>query len=133
MEPADGLIVIQERLDLEDVGRLVSGPSRALRPRRRLHERGGRLPRPAEGVLRPLYPFRDSGRRFYAHVALGNDAPPAIREEAWTILDRLEIRADGASSPFDLRALATLSNLLARRPPDCGRPSRRRAAPIRAA
>ena len=36
-------------------------------------------------------PFRDSGRRFYAYIAFGSETPPAIRTQAWTILDRLEI------------------------------------------
>jgi hypothetical protein len=38
-------------------------------------------------------PFRAAGRRFYAYVAFGRETPPAIRAEAWAILDRLEIES----------------------------------------
>jgi hypothetical protein len=40
-----------------------------------------------------IIPFSDSGRRFYAYVALGTETPDAVVAQAWTILDRLEIGA----------------------------------------
>jgi hypothetical protein len=97
MEPADGLIVIQERLDLED-GSAASYPGRPehFGPDDGYTSEAVDCLDQRKAFLDRYIPFRDSGRRFYAHVALGNDAPPAIREEAWAILDRLEIRADGA-------------------------------------
>jgi hypothetical protein len=40
-------------------------------------------------------PFSDSGRRFYAYVGFGADTPPAIRTQAWAILDGLEFEPAG--------------------------------------
>jgi hypothetical protein len=45
----------------------------------------------AKAFFDRFIPFRDAGRRFYAYVAFGSEAPPTIREQAWTILDRLEV------------------------------------------
>ncbi len=95
MTPADSVIVIEERVgDPEDgSGTLADYPER---PEHFGPDDGYRseavdcLDEP-KAFFDRFIPFRDSGRRFYAYIALGSDVPPAVREEAWTILDRLEI------------------------------------------
>jgi hypothetical protein len=72
-------------------GRGLSEATRTVRSGHRLSQRGGPLPRPAQGVFDRYIPFSDSGRRFYAYVALGAKTPPEVSAEAWTILDRLEV------------------------------------------
>jgi hypothetical protein len=48
-------------------------------------------------------PFSDAGRRFYALLVLGRDAPASIRAEAFAILDRIrfdpKVKPDWDSSP----------------------------------
>jgi hypothetical protein len=39
-------------------------------------------------------PFQDSGRGFYLFVAIGKDAPPELREEAWAVADSLAFDPD---------------------------------------
>jgi hypothetical protein len=39
-------------------------------------------------------PFRDSGRAFYLFVAIGNEATPELREEAWAVADSLSFGKD---------------------------------------
>jgi hypothetical protein len=39
-------------------------------------------------------PFRDSERAFYLFVAIGNEATPELREEAWTVADSLVFDPD---------------------------------------
>ena len=99
MKPTDALIVIEERT----VAREGWVATRMDYPKRPLHfgpndgyssEAGDCLGQPKASLDR-IIPFRDSGRRFYAYIALGDDVPPTIREEAWAILDRLEIGPGG--------------------------------------
>lgn len=94
MGPTDAVVVLEERL--EDFG---EGSPSAGFPERPLHfgpddgytsEAFDCLDRPKAFSDR-LISFSDSSRRFHAYVAFGNEAPPATREEAWAILDRLEI------------------------------------------
>jgi hypothetical protein len=95
MSPADGLIVLEERLlDGEDGSGTFEGY-----PERPEHfGPGSGYPSEAVDCLdRPkaffdrFIAFRDSDRRFYAYVALGRQVTPGIRDQAWAILDRLEI------------------------------------------
>jgi hypothetical protein len=95
MDPADGLIVIEERLgDSEDGSDTFEGYPE--RPEHFGPNHGYRseavdcLDQPKTFFDR-FIPFRDSGRRFYAYIALGSEVSPAVRDEAWTILDSLEI------------------------------------------
>lgn len=99
MKPTDALIVIEERT----VFREGWVATRTDYPKRPLHfgptdgyssEAGDCLDQP-KAFFDRIIPFRDSGRRFYAYIALGDDVSPAIREEAWAILDRLEIGPGG--------------------------------------
>ena len=94
MGAGDGLVVIEERLAK------FEGSSPSDYPPRPGHfgsddgystEASDCLDRPKEFFDR-LIPFREAGRRFYAYVAFGPEAPPAVRMEAWTILDRLVIQ-----------------------------------------
>jgi hypothetical protein len=39
-------------------------------------------------------PFQDSGRAFYLFVAVGNEATPELREEAWAVADSLTFDPD---------------------------------------
>ena len=94
MGPADAFVVVEERL-----GEFDGRPESAGYPERPQHfgpddgytsEAVDCLDRPKEFFDR-FIPFRDSGRRFYAYVAFGNEASSATREEAWAILDSLDI------------------------------------------
>jgi hypothetical protein len=93
MGPTDALVVLEERLAHFEAGTPSDYPARPER-----FGSGDSYPSEAVDCLdRPkeffdrFIPFRDSGRRFYAYVAFGTETPPAIRAEAWSILDRLEI------------------------------------------
>jgi hypothetical protein len=95
MSPADGLLVLEERLLDDEDG---SGTFEGYPERPEHFGPGGGYPSEAVDCLdRPkaffdrLIAFRDSGRRFYAYVALGSQVTPEIRDEASAILDRLEI------------------------------------------
>jgi hypothetical protein len=99
MGAADALVVLEERVgDLE-------GSAATLRDypeRPKQFGPGGGYPSEAVDCLDRrkeffdrFIPFSESGRRFYAYVAFGADAPPAVRTQAWTILDRLEIEPAG--------------------------------------
>ncbi|MGH3012065.1 MAG: hypothetical protein ACRDMY_09535 [Gaiellaceae bacterium] len=96
MGPTEALIVIEERL-----GGPTGSSTLADYPERPGHfgasngypsEAVDCLDRPKEFFDR-FIPFRDSGRRFYAYVAFGSETSPAIRSQAWKILDRLEIES----------------------------------------
>jgi hypothetical protein len=97
LKPTDGLIVIVERSRRDD------GETSADYPRRPVHfsPDDGYASEAADCLDQPkaffdrLIPFWDSGRRFYAYIALGEEASRTIREEAWAILDRLEIGTGG--------------------------------------
>ncbi len=100
LAPTDALVVIEERM-----GEFGDGPPSAGYPQRPPHfgpddgyvsEAVDCLDRPKEFFDRYI-PFRDAGRRFYAYVAFGNDASPATREEAWAILDSLDIEPQGSA------------------------------------
>jgi hypothetical protein len=39
-------------------------------------------------------PFQDAGRGFYLFVAIGNEATPELREEAWAVADSLAFDPD---------------------------------------
>ena len=95
MGPTDALVVLEERLG--DFGAGSGTPADyPARPERFGPANGypseavDCLDRPKEFFDR-FIPFRDSGRRFYAYIALGTETPPATRAEAWSILDRLGI------------------------------------------
>lgn len=95
MKPADSVIVIEERVgDTEDgSGTLADYPERPehFGPGDGYRSEAVDCLDEPKAFFDRFIPFRDSGRRFYAYIALGSDVPPAVREEAWTILDRLEI------------------------------------------
>jgi hypothetical protein len=38
-----------------------------------------------------IIPFRESGRRFFAYIALGSEAPDRVEAQAWAILDQLDV------------------------------------------
>jgi hypothetical protein len=93
--PTDALVVIQERLGGPEDGTVAAGDY----PRRPA-QFGPGTGYPSEAVhcldqrkafFDRYIPFSDSGRRFYAYVALGAKTPPEVSAEAWTILDRLEV------------------------------------------
>jgi hypothetical protein len=98
MGPEDALVVIEERR-----GDLDTGGGPADYPARPEHF-GPSNGYPSEAVdcldrrkefFDRFIPFSDSGRRFYAYVAFGADTPPAVRTQAWAILDRLEFEPAG--------------------------------------
>ena len=99
MGPTDGLVVIEERVgDLESSAATLRdyperperfGPSSGYRS-----EAVDCLDR-RKAFFDRFIPFSESGRRFYAYVAFGADTPPAIRTQAWTILDRLDVEPAG--------------------------------------
>jgi hypothetical protein len=39
-------------------------------------------------------PFEDAGRAFYLFVAIGDEATPDLRDEAWAVADSLSFRRD---------------------------------------
>jgi hypothetical protein len=90
MAARDGLVAVRERL-----GKEVAGPPTfperpaqfQLEPSK--PERGGCGLGAHRGFQRWWIPFEDAGRDFYAQVALGRDAPEALRHEAARILDSL--------------------------------------------
>ncbi len=99
MGPTDALVVIEERRGDPEDGTVTRadypkrpgqfGPSHGYRS-----EAVDCLDR-RKAFFDRFIPFSDSGRRFYAYVAFGPDAPTAIRTQAWTILDRLDIETSG--------------------------------------
>ena len=97
MGPADALVVVEERLGDFETGGPADYPARP-------EHFGPSNGYPSEAVdcldrrkafFDRFIPFSDSGRRFYAYVAYGPDAPPAIRTQAWSILDRLDVDSAG--------------------------------------
>ena len=95
MGPTDALVVIQERLGGPEDGTVAAGDY----PRRPA-QFGPGIGYPSEAVdcldqrkafFDRYIPFSDSGRRFYAYVALGAENPTEVSGQAWTILDRLEV------------------------------------------
>ena len=98
MGPRDGFVTILER------GHGAGGTEFEPRPRRFAtvavaDPRGdtSMCSRDTSGRLEYWMPFRDAGRRFYALVVLGRDAPADVRDQAFAILDRL--RFDPAVRP----------------------------------
>jgi hypothetical protein len=99
MRTTDALVVIEERIgDLESAAATLRDY-----PERPEHF-GPSNGYPSEAVdcldrrkafFDRFIPFSESGRRFYAYVAFGADTPPAIRTQAWTILDRLGVESAG--------------------------------------
>ena len=95
MGPTDALVVIQERVGGPEDGTVAPADY----PRRPA-QFGPETGYPSEAVdcldrrkafFDRYIAFSDSGRRFYAYVALGAEAPPEVSAEAWAILDRLEV------------------------------------------
>jgi hypothetical protein len=89
--PRDAFVTLQER------GR---DPGSAWHDFPRRPERfGPRLGGPSEGhdcvprarLRHHWFGFTDAGRHFHALVALGPEAPAAVQEEAWGVLDSLRV------------------------------------------
>jgi hypothetical protein len=104
MGPRDGFLTILER-GRDPRSNWAEFPPRprhfasAARP-----QHGGDLAACLHGTPKLIdywLPFTDAGRHFYAMIVLGTDAPPAIRAQAFGILDR--VRFDPAVTP-DWRA-----------------------------
>ena len=97
MKPTDALIVIEERTREDGDATLADYPKRPVHfgPNDGYSSEAGDCLDQPKAFFDRFIQFRDSGRRFYAYVALGDDVSPTIREEAWAILDRLEIGPGG--------------------------------------
>lgn len=102
MGPGDGFVSIQERGRGRGAGFPPRPSSFAARARPEVTDLALCLdakPRPIAYWL----PFSDAGRRFYALLVLGRDAPASIRAEAFAILDRIrfdpKVRPNWDSSP----------------------------------
>jgi hypothetical protein len=99
MGPTDGLVVIEERVgDLESsAATLRDYPERPERfgPGNGYRSEAVDCLDRRKAFFDRFIPFSESGRRFYAYVAFGADTPPAIRTQAWTILDNLDVEPSG--------------------------------------
>jgi hypothetical protein len=89
--PTDALVTVQERGT--DPGASWTGFPQ--RPPRFGPELGGPSEAsacsPAARFTDHWFRFSDGGRHFHVLVAFGPHASPAVREQAWTILDRLRV------------------------------------------
>jgi hypothetical protein len=87
--PEDAFITVQER---------AADPSSSGFPARPAHF-GPRLGGPSEAsacvpqarFTDHWFGFRDGGRNFHVDVAFGPRAPPAVRRQAWALLDGLHV------------------------------------------
>jgi hypothetical protein len=100
MSPADALVVVEERLgDYEGAGTPEDYPGRPARfgPTDGYRSEAVDCLDHRKVFFDRLIPFSDSGRRFYAYVALGSEAPAGVEAQAWAILDQLEIGTRGST------------------------------------
>jgi hypothetical protein len=98
MGPADGFVSIQERG--RNGGSVTGFPRRPSSFAARAKPERTDLDLCLDVEPHPIaywMPFSDAGRRFYALLVLGRDAPASIRSEAFAVLDR--IRFDPAVKP----------------------------------
>jgi hypothetical protein len=89
--PADAFVTLQERgLDPSS-----TWPDFPERPARFGPELGGRSEAsecaPSARFTDHWFTFSDRGRHFHVLVAFGTHAPPAVRDQAWGILDSLRV------------------------------------------
>jgi hypothetical protein len=99
MGPADGFVSIQERGGGRNSG-TAGFPARPGSFVERARPESTDLSLCLDVEPHPItywMPFSDAGRRFYALLVLGRDAPASTRAEAFAILDR--IRFDPAVKP----------------------------------